>query len=150
MQQTGASVKPSRGMMSLPRPRPLSVMFGEEGNVSPKGRQESIMVSDIHTAFALGLAAAEHVHGVTRKRNQALTDAIFRILEQVARGELTLIDTPGETLASLPAPPPGLMAKAPETLKEMQKRLAAEMPGLIRQAMRDHQRVAVELLKELK
>ena len=108
------------------------------------------MVPKLQIAFALGVMAAEHVHGLNRKRNQVLTDAIFRVLEQVASGELTLLDTPGEAIAGLPAPPPELAAKAPEAIKDLQERLAAWMPEMTRQAMRDQREVAAELLQLMK
>jgi hypothetical protein len=107
------------------------------------------MTAKLHTAFALGVRAAEHVHGVDRKRNQAATDAIFRILDKVASGELTLIDTPEETIGNLPEPPPNLAAKASGQIKKLQDQLATGMPEAIRQAMHNDREVAAELLKTM-
>ena len=105
------------------------------------------MTMKLQVAFVLGVMAAEDIHGTNRKRNQALTDSIFRVLQQLASGELTLLDTPEETIANLPAPPPELVAKAPAAMNKFRTQLAARMPEMIRQAMRDQREVAAELLK---
>ena len=107
------------------------------------------MTAKLQVAFALGVMAAEHIHGTSRKRNQVLTDAIFRVLEQLASGELTLLDTPEETIADLPDLPPELAAKAPEAMHNFRTQMAAQMPEMIRQAMRDQREVAAELLKAM-
>ncbi|MBC7816905.1 MAG: hypothetical protein IAG10_08470 [Planctomycetaceae bacterium] len=107
------------------------------------------MTTKIQVAFALGVMAAEHIHGTNRKLNQVRTDAIFRVLEQLATGELTLLDTPEETIADLPAPSPELAAKAPEAVSHFRTQMAARMPAMIRQAMRDQREVAAELLKAM-
>lgn len=100
----------------------------------------------LQVAFALGVMVAEHIHGTKRKRNQVLTDRIFKVLQQLASGELTLLDTPEETIASLPAPPLELAANAPEAMHQFRTEMAARMPEMIRQAMRDQREVAAELL----
>ncbi len=105
------------------------------------------MNQNLQVAFTLGLMTAEHVHGVTRKGNQLLTDKVFEILEQVATGEMTLLDTPEETMAGLPAPPSELAAKESDAINNVREQLAAEMAQLTRQAMRDHREVAAELLR---
>ena len=106
------------------------------------------MTPKLQIAFSLGLKVAEHVHGFDRKRNQAITDAMFKVLDQVAKGEITLLDTPEETIASLPAPPDDVTAKAPDALKKLQDQLQSQMPEMTRRAMRDHREVANELLKD--
>ena len=105
------------------------------------------MTVKLQVAFALGVMAAEHVHGTNRKHNQVLTDAILKVLQQLAIGELTLLDTPEETIADLPDPPPELAAKAPAAMNRFRAQMAARMPEMIRQAMRDQREVAAELLK---
>ena len=107
------------------------------------------MTMKLQVAFALGVMVAEHVHGTNRKRNQVLTDAIFKALQQLASGELTLLDTPEETIASLPAPPIELAARAPQAMRQFRTEMAARMPEMIRQAMRDQRDVAAELLKAM-
>lgn len=104
------------------------------------------MTMKLQVAFALGVMVAEHIHGTKRKRNQVLTDRIFKVLQQLASGELTLLDTPEETIASLPAPPLELAANAPEAMHQFRTEMAARMPEMIRQAMRDQREVAAELL----
>ena len=104
------------------------------------------MTTTLQVAFAVGVMAAEHVHGTNRKRNQVLTDAILRVLRQLAIGELTLLDTPEETIADLAAPPPELTAKAPAAMRSFRTQMMAEMPEMIRQGMRDQREVAAELL----
>lgn len=105
------------------------------------------MTAKLQVAFALGVMAAEHVHGTSRKHNQVLTNAILRVLQQLAIGELTLLDTPEETIADLPDPTPELAARAPEAMHRFRTQMAARMPEMIRQAMRDQREVAGELLK---
>lgn len=107
------------------------------------------MTMKLQVAFALGVMAAEHIHGTNRKHNQVLTDAIFRVLQQVASGELTLLDTPEETIADLPDPPPELAAQAPEAMHSFRMQMAAHMPEMIRHGMRDQREVAAELLKAM-
>lgn len=108
------------------------------------------MISKLQVAFVLGFKTAQQVHGVSQPGKQTLTDAVFRILEQVASGQFTLIHTPEEIIADLPDPPPDLAAESPETVKKLQEDLAARMPEMIRQAMRDQREVAAELLKVMK
>lgn len=105
------------------------------------------MTQSLQVAFSLGLLTAEHVHGVTRKGNQVLTDKVFDILEKVASGEITLLDTPEETMAGLPAPPSELAAREPDAINNMRDQLAAEMAQLTRETMRAHREVAAELLR---
>jgi hypothetical protein len=105
------------------------------------------MPSKLHAAFVLGVMAAEYVHGIRRKGDQVLTDAIFDTLRGVATGDMTLINTPEETNATLPGSPAEIAGLS--EVDVMLHGLAAEMPGLIRQAMRDQRQVAAELLKEL-
>ena len=107
------------------------------------------MTMKLQVAFALGVMIAEHIHGTNRKRNQVLTDAIFKALQQLASGELTLLDTPEETIAGLPAPPLELAAQAPQAMRKFRTELAARMPEMIRQAMRDQREVATELLEAM-
>ena len=107
------------------------------------------MTMKLQVAFALGVMVAEHVHGTNRKRNQVLTDAILKALQQLASGELTLLDTPEETIAALPAPPLELAAQAPQAMRQFRMEMAARMPEMIRQAMRDQRDVAAELLKAM-
>ena len=107
------------------------------------------MTMKLQVAFALGVMIAEHIHGTNRKRNQVLTDAIFKALQQLASGELTLLDTPEETIAALPAPPLELAAQAPQAMREFRTEMATRMPEMIRQAMRDQREVAAELLKAM-
>lgn len=107
------------------------------------------MTAKVQVAFALGVMVAERIHGTTRKRNQVLTDAILRVLQQLASGELTLLDTPEETIADLPAPPVELTAKAPEAMHKFRMEMASRMPEMIRQAMREQREVAGELLKAM-
>ena len=38
------------------------------------------MTMKLQVAFALGVMIAEHIHGTNRKRDQVLTDAIFKAL----------------------------------------------------------------------
>ena len=83
------------------------------------------MNPNLQIAFILGVMIAEHAHGINRKENQNLTDEIFRILEKVAGGNLTLINTPEENIASLPGPSPELAAKAPEAVKKLLDQAAA-------------------------
>jgi hypothetical protein len=108
------------------------------------------MAPKLPVAFALGVMAAEHVHGISRKGNQALTDAIFKTLQQVANGDLTLVNAPEETIAGFPAPMAELAANAPEMIKQLQERLAAQVPEMTRQAMRDQRQVAAELLEAMR
>ncbi len=68
----------------------------------------------------------------------------------MASGERTLVNTPEETIDDLPNPPPQLAAKAPEAIKQLHEQLAAQMPEMIRRAMRDHREVAAELLEAMK
>ena len=105
------------------------------------------MIQKLQVAFSLGLKTAEHIHGVTRKGNQVLTDKVFEILEKVASAEITLLDTPEETLAGLPAPPTELTAKELDAINNMRDQLAAEMAQLIRETMRADREVAAELLR---
>ncbi len=107
------------------------------------------MTMKLQVAFALGVMIAEHIHSTNRKRNQVLTDAIFKALQQLASGELTLLDTPEETIANLPAPPLELAAQAPQAMRTFRTEMAARMPEMIRQAMRDQREVAAELLKAM-
>ncbi len=107
------------------------------------------MTMKLQVAFALSVMIAEHVHGASRKRNQVLTDAILKALQQLANGELTLLDTPEETIAVLPAPPLELAAQAPQAMRRFRTEMAARMPEMIRQAMRDQRKVAAELLKAM-
>ncbi len=107
------------------------------------------MTMKLQVAFALGVMVAEHIHGTNRKRDQVLTDAIFKTLQQLASGELTLLDTPEETIAALPAPPLELAAQAPQAMREFRTEMVARMPEMIRQAMRDQREVAAELLKAM-
>ena len=107
------------------------------------------MTMKLQVAFALGVMIAEHVHGASRKRNQVLTDAILKALQQLASGELTLLDTPEETIASLPAPPLELAAQASQAMRKFRTEMAARMPEMIRRAMRDQREVAAELLKAM-
>jgi hypothetical protein len=107
------------------------------------------MTAKLQVAFALGVMTAEYVHGTNRKHNQVLTDAILQVLQQLAIGELTLLDTPEETIANLPKPPRELAAKAPEAMIRFRTQLATRMPEMIRQAMRDQREVAAELLKAM-
>jgi hypothetical protein len=80
----------------------------------------------LQVAFFLGVMTAEHIHGIRRKGNQDLVDEIFRIVEKVANGDLTLLSTPEEIVANLPAPPPELAAKAPDEIKKRLDHLTAE------------------------
>ena len=107
------------------------------------------MTMKLQVAFALGVMVSEHIHGTNRKRNQVLTDAIFKTLQQLASGELTLLDTPEETIAGLPAPPLELVAQAPQAMRKFRAEMATRMPEMIRQAMRDQREVAAELLKAM-
>jgi hypothetical protein len=65
--------------------------------------QDALVIS-----FRLGIKVAEYVHGTSRKGDDKKTDAIFSALRAVADGELTLLDTPEEIIASLPSPPKGV------------------------------------------
>ena len=58
--------------------------------------------------FTLGLRVAEHVHGIGRTGDDKKHDAIFEALKEVAKGDLTLLNTPEEIIASLPTPPAGI------------------------------------------
>jgi hypothetical protein len=60
------------------------------------------MAEKIHTAFALGLMIARAVHGIKEPKDLATANAVTKMLEQVASGELTLLSTPGETFRDLP------------------------------------------------
>ena len=103
------------------------------------------MLSKVQLAFALGVKVAENVHGVSRKRNQGLTDAIFRTLQDIADQKITLLNTPEEDLASLPEPPPQLKGR-PE-VEALLRELAADMPKMTHQGIRDEQEIAADVLK---
>ena len=103
----------------------------------------------LQTAFVLGLMAAERVHGVSRRGNQILTDAVFTILRQVANGELTLLDTPEETIAGLPPPPPELAAIGSEAVRAAQEAAARQVREQTHQAMRNQRQMAAELLRSM-
>jgi hypothetical protein len=105
------------------------------------------MAPKLKVAFTLGMMIAKHVHGVSRSGNQAQTNAIFDALGRVASGEITLLDTPEETISGRPPPPPELAAKAPEAIKKLLEQLASKIPEATRQGMRDQREVAAELLK---
>ena len=77
------------------------------------------------------------------------SELIFKALQQLASGELTLLDTPEETIAGLPAPPLELAAQAPQAMREFRTEMVARMPEMIRQAMRDQREVAAELFEAM-
>lgn len=107
------------------------------------------MASNLQVAFALGVIAAEYVHGVRRKGTDlSTTNAIFQTLEDVASGELTLLNTPEERIGNLPRPP--VEPAAVPGLAAMFNELAAKMPELTRQARMEHLEVAIELLREMR
>ena len=62
----------------------------------------------VKSIFSFGLKVAEHVHGVRRGGNDNTNEELFKVIRAVAAGELTLLGTPEETIASLPKPPPGV------------------------------------------
>lgn len=107
------------------------------------------MILKLQAAFSLGFLAAEHVHGVNHDGNQDFANAVFKILEKVANGELTLLNTPEETIAGLPPPPPDLAATSPDAIKKALEQLVLQVGERTRQAMRDQREVASELLKAM-
>jgi hypothetical protein len=99
----------------------------------------------IHTAFLLGVMTAEHVHGVSR--NMQLANEIYRVLEDVADGNLTLHNTPEETSANLPPEVIKMREKMPEEIKQLADQLVSV--GL-RLDMRNQREVAVDLVAVFK
>ncbi len=69
------------------------------------------MNKNYHVAFQLGVKAAEMVYSVSRTgKEMEITDALWKLVDQIAGGELTLLDTPEESLAAMPSLPPALAA----------------------------------------
>jgi hypothetical protein len=71
----------------------------------------------IRSCFLLGVAIAEHVHGIIRKRDDGKTVSILRTLQEIADGSLTLVETPTEMMSGLPPVSPGLAKGAVKALK---------------------------------
>lgn len=64
--------------------------------------------NDVASCFSLGIKVAEYVHGVRRKGGDGKHDEMFDVIKSVADGDLTLLGTPEELLASFPTPPEGI------------------------------------------
>jgi hypothetical protein len=81
----------------------------------------------------LGIHVAEYVHGIREKADAArdASDKILSTLQEILSGELTLIDTPEETIAKAPpGMPESFKQRLPEMLNES-RRNEREMAGLI-------------------
>lgn len=81
------------------------------------------MEDRIQLAFAVGILVAEQVHGVKREGNGP-SKAMFDLLQQVADGDVTLLDTPEELVSDKFQPPAELMEKAPAAMDKMRERFA--------------------------
>lgn len=81
--------------------------------------------------FVLGIMVAEHAHGIRRTGDDGKTDAIYETLRLVANGDLTLLNTPEELIASLPTPPGGIELK-----------IGPEFYELLRQSRENQKRTA--------
>lgn len=55
-------------------------------------------------AFHLGRRVAEHVHGIRTNYRDGSMERVLETLEAIARGDLTLVDTPEESAADMQAP----------------------------------------------
>src|SRR5688572_16800243 len=101
------------------------------------------------SAFTLGLKVAEHVYGVSRDASHsAWAGAIYRTLQDISSGELTLHDTPEEASADIPPIPPEFAAVPlfEETAREL---VAVQMREGIARAIRAHRALAAQILSEL-
>ena len=83
-----------------------------------------------HVAFSLGVKAAEIVYGVNRNgKEMEVTDSLWKLVQQIAEGDVTLLDTPEESLAAMP-PLPAELAAVPGFKEEMQKSLKDALQNL--------------------
>jgi hypothetical protein len=58
---------------------------------------------DLGTAFLLGIHVAEHVNGIAQPADHSeRNEAIIKVLQQVARGDVMLYETPEEFGARFP------------------------------------------------
>lgn len=92
------------------------------------------MSDSVQRAFMLGIHVAEYVHGIRQSNNDAriTSDKILATLRQIEAGELTLIDTPEETVAKAP---PGM----PETFKQ-------RLPEMLNDCRRNERKLAESIL----
>ena len=108
------------------------------------------MDTKTYIAFTLGLLVAEHVHGLRRPGGDDTARRRFEAtLEAVARGDLTLLDTPEEMLAHQPVPP-DIAEQAPELADQLRAALQSHVHLLHRNAARDHRAVAEDILGQLR
>ena len=100
-------------------------------------------------AFGLGILVAEHAHGVSRRFSGPMSEKMLKILEEVAKGELTLLDTPAETIPDLPPVPEHLAKNAPKAAAKVREFAEAQFRMMHAKAIKDHRIVAAEILSEL-
>ena len=87
----------------------------------------------VKAIFSFGLKVGEHVHGIKRAGDDKSNDQICETVRAVADGNLTLLGTPEEMIASLPTPPPGIELNVKSAFFEMirvsreNERIAAKM-----------------------
>lgn len=94
------------------------------------------MPSDIQTAFVLGLMVSDSIHGNGTRSSGEISDAVYGLLEQIASGEITMMNTLEEFMAKAPKPPAELLEKRPDLVKakfdQMAQMYAAQVGGVIR------------------
>ena len=83
----------------------------------------------LEQAFHLGRRVAEHVHGIRTSYRDGSAERVRETLEAIARGDLTLVDTPEESAADMQAPDEirDQLAAALRVIRNIQRRTADDL-----------------------
>lgn len=108
------------------------------------------METKLSAAFSLGAHIALQVHGIERKQHAEKTEEVFARLQDVATGEVTILDSPKELLSAFPTPPADLLEKHPEYFRDLHAKYESAISANFGRAIALHRTVAAEILQEMK